>query len=560
MPVKTEEQGGKIKPSGYEQEYTPEQLSELSICMSDPVYFIKKYVKTLHPTRGVVPFKLWDYQERMIRAFLTNDRVVAMCSRQVGKSTVTAAYLLWWCCFKDDQSVLVAAHKGRAAHEIMKRFKLMYEELPWWIKPGVKINNIYSMQFDNGSFIEGQTTTETTGRGLSISYLFLDEFAYVRPGIQSDFYTSILPTLSGGGRAIITSTPNTDEDKFAQIWHSAEEIAESSRWTDVSKSNMVINEPEENYETIWEDPEMAKVQENISSSVNANIGFSRVFVHWTEHPERDESFRIKMLREGLSNEEWLREYECSFISAEATLVNPSKLLQLGARARKPMLVDKHGGEWFSAVKPNVAHAVVLDPSEGTGGSNACIQVWNIPNMEQVAEWASYDSDQLEQTRMLYRMLRKVFIDQQEDPNHSGESDIYYTVESNLGSGVISTIENEGEERFPGWLVDSRGNKRRGLLTTNRSKKDFSLQLKKLIEQDRFIPRSKGLISELKDFVKTSASYSAKPGSRDDRVMTCVLMCHLMDEIKYYEDGLEERMHVQLIKQEEYADDEVVGVY
>ena len=48
-----------------------------------------------------------------------------------------------------------------------------------------------------------------------------DEFAFVRPTIAADFWTSITPTLATGGKCIITSTPNSDEDQFAQIWKSA---------------------------------------------------------------------------------------------------------------------------------------------------------------------------------------------------------------------------------------------------------------------------------------------------------------------------------------------------
>ena len=48
-----------------------------------------------------------------------------------------------------------------------------------------------------------------------------DEFAFVRPTIATDFWTSITPTLATGGKCIITSTPNSDEDQFAQIWKAA---------------------------------------------------------------------------------------------------------------------------------------------------------------------------------------------------------------------------------------------------------------------------------------------------------------------------------------------------
>jgi hypothetical protein len=57
---------------------------------------------------------------------------------------------------------------------------------------------------------------------MSISLLYCDEFAFVQPNIAEEFWTSISPTLATGGRAIITSTPNSDEDTFATIWKQAE--------------------------------------------------------------------------------------------------------------------------------------------------------------------------------------------------------------------------------------------------------------------------------------------------------------------------------------------------
>ena len=56
---------------------------------------------------------------------------------------------------------------------------------------------------------------------MSLSLIYLDEFAFVKPRIASEFWTSISPTLSTGGKCIITSTPNSDEDQFSQIWRQA---------------------------------------------------------------------------------------------------------------------------------------------------------------------------------------------------------------------------------------------------------------------------------------------------------------------------------------------------
>lgn len=88
-------------------------------------------------------------------------------------NTVTAAgYLLWCAMFISDQTILIAAHKFTGASEIMSRIKFGYENMPDFIRAGITEYNKQSIVFDNGSKITAQTTTETTGRGMSINLLY----------------------------------------------------------------------------------------------------------------------------------------------------------------------------------------------------------------------------------------------------------------------------------------------------------------------------------------------------------------------------------------------------
>ena len=63
-----------------------------------------------------------------------------------------------------------------------------------------------------------------------------DELAFVRQTIAKEFWTSISPTLSTGGKAIITSTPNSDEDQFWEMWTDANKcIDEFGNETELEK-------------------------------------------------------------------------------------------------------------------------------------------------------------------------------------------------------------------------------------------------------------------------------------------------------------------------------------
>ncbi len=568
MPFLTEEDGGKVKPSGYEQSYTPEQLSELIICEEDPIHFIKNYVFIQHPTRGRVKFELWPFQENLINVYYGNERVIAMLSRQCGKTTTAAAYILWWSIFKTDQDVLVLSKDLDGAKEVMGRFWYAYEELPWWIKPGVKTNQVHTKIFDNNSRVRCLATTATSGRGKSPSLLYLDEFAFVRPGIAQEFWTAVYPSLSQGGRCIMTSTPNTDEDKFATIWFSANMSDLSDPWEDKMVSTRLPKgeEEEDEYETLWEDPMlaekmgMAKIDDDEEDD-DDKLGFVAYHAHWTSVPGRDERWKRKTMSEGITLDEWLREFECSFVSGDSTLISPMVLAGLRKFVKPPRFVDRWGCKWFEEIQPNMAYTVVLDPSEGIDLDDACIQVWEVPRLVQVAEWNSNQVDQIEQTKMLRRILKRIYMVQQNDPEHDGDVNIYYSVERNgLGIGILNAIELLDDSSFPGWLIDStqtsiniRGsgggneaiNRFRGLITSMSSKKRYATEFKSLVERGLFLPRSSDLISQMKTFVKKGQSWAAKEGCKDDIVMGAILMCHLVEEVRFHEPDLDERVGVDL---------------
>jgi hypothetical protein len=210
-----------IKRAFAESEYTYNEVLELERCTNDPIYFIEKYVKVQHPTRGPVPFILYDYQRHMIDVIHNNKDSIILCSRQLGKTTVVAIYLLWLTTFFEDKLAIIASKANSHAIEIMSRIKFAYEELPHWLKAGCKYYNRHSIEFDNGSIIKSEATTEKTGRGSSPSILFLDEIAFISHKIQEELWASLTPSLSTGGKFILTSTPNGDSDLYATLWRGA---------------------------------------------------------------------------------------------------------------------------------------------------------------------------------------------------------------------------------------------------------------------------------------------------------------------------------------------------
>ena len=274
---------------------TDKELPDFIKC-SDPVtgylYFMDNFFYIQHPTRGSMLYHPWPYQERLIHTYHNYRFSISLMPRQTGKSTSAAGYLLWYAMFVPDSTILVAAHKYTGAQEIMQRIRYAYENCPNHIKAGVVTYNKGSIDFDNGSRIVSATTTENTGRGLSISLLYLDEFAFVRPTIASEFWTSITPTLSTGGKAIITSTPNSDEDQFALIWKGANKCIDEYG----NETELGVN------------------------------GFRAFRAKWQEHPERDDKWAAEM-RSQLGDDRFKREMECITGDSNVTIKMPNGIIK-----------------------------------------------------------------------------------------------------------------------------------------------------------------------------------------------------------------------------------------
>jgi len=487
-----------FKKPGTKTKYTEKEIRELTRCAVDPLYFIENFIRVQHPIKGALPLQLYPYQNRIVGGIHNQKDCIILCGRQLGKTTVAAAYILWYALFNPDKTILIVANKLKQAIEIMDRIRYSYQELPDHIRDSATEYNKSSMVFSNGSRIVCRATTADAGRGLSISLLYADEFAFVRPTMAEAFWTSIQPVLSTGGKCIITSTPNNDEDIFAQLWRGA------------------INTIDEN---------------GNEQDVGLN-GFKAVKAIWSEHPERDKAWADSE-RSKLGDEKFAREHECEFISADDTLINPYALNRLRA---KPPVFTLGTVRFFKDILPDKTYIVTLDPSAGVGKDFSTIQIFEMPSMEQVGEWMHNRTPPREQVRILMNILK--FLKQKVTKLGYADSDIepniFWSFENNsYGESIISLILEIGEEQFPGTLLNEPKvaghikQYRRGLHTTNRNKVAACTKLKTFIDTDRMKINSPGLIYQLKNFVSIGVSFAGKPGINDDLVMATIIAIRVM---------------------------------
>ena len=500
-----------VKKAFAKQRYTLEEVKHLEACMDPvdgPLYFCKNFLKIQHPVRGAIKFEPYEYQERLIRSYHNYKQSIGMLPRQMGKTTCATGYLLWYTMFVPECQVLIAAHKYEGAQDIMNRYRFGYENLPDFVRAGVHSYNRNTIEYDNGARIQATTTTENTGRGKSLSLIYCDEFAFVQPPEKAkEFWTALSPTLSTGGKCIITSTPNSDEDQFALIW------------TEANK----------------------KFDDHGNEQELGSNGFHSFFAHWSEHPDRDEKW-AEVERSKIGADRFRREFDCEFLIFDETLVNAVKLAEMSG---VDPVMTMGQTRWYKDIDPKATYLVALDPSLGTGGDYAAIQVYEMPSMVQVAEWRHNLTPIQAQIRHL-REINKYITER--GIELGGTPQIYYSVENNtLGEAALVVISDIGEDQIHGLFLSEPIRKghvrkfRKGFNTTHRTKITACSRLKNLVESNKMTIKSKPLISELKTFVATGIGFNAKTGEHDDLVSSTLLAIRMAAVLADWDPKIYEKM-------------------
>ena len=264
-----------------------DKLREIKKCAIDPIYFIRNYVYINTKDNGMQLFDLYDFQEAALKRFLKYRFNINKWSRQVGKSTVVRGFILWWGIFHKDQLIAMIGNKLSLAKEQMQQLRDSYSRLPVWLQPGVKLWNKTSIQFSNNSRIIVSSSSPDNIRGFSINLLYLDEFAFLRPNLATEFIASVMPSISSGKttRCIITSTPNS-MNHFYDMWQTS------------------LDEPQA-------EEELQKGNNNL---------YVRSVVTWDQVPGRTEEWaNAEKLKIG--DQRFRQEYECEFVGSGITLID-----------------------------------------------------------------------------------------------------------------------------------------------------------------------------------------------------------------------------------------------
>ncbi len=133
----------------------------------DIVWWAEQFFHIITLDKGLTKIKLYDKQKGLLKHITDNNRIVTLASRQTGKSTTYTIFCLWYATLFADKKIMICANKLATAIEIMDRIRKAYENLPFYIKPGILTYNKGAIEFANGSSIRACSTSSSASRGSS---------------------------------------------------------------------------------------------------------------------------------------------------------------------------------------------------------------------------------------------------------------------------------------------------------------------------------------------------------------------------------------------------------
>jgi hypothetical protein len=458
-------------------EYTQEQIEEVIKCSKDINYFIKTYTKIINLDKGLINFEMYPFQEDMSRTIADNRFTVIKTCRQAGKTTTSAAVILWHAIFNDSYTIAILANKLSTAREILSRVQRGYENLPKWLQQGVVTWNKTNIELENGSQIIAASTASSAIRGFSINFLYLDEFAFVPRNIQDDFFTSVYPTIISGTntKVVITSTPN-GFDLFYKIW---------------------IN------------------------SVEGRNEYANFSVSWWDVPGRDDEWREKTIA-NTSEDQFRQEFEAEFLGSANTLISPNVLRSLTFTT--PISSHYEGSlTVYKEPEKGGVYFCIVDTSRGVGMDASAFVVIDVSSVpyEVVACYKNNIIDPLVYPDVIHNVVKnynEAYTLVEINDNGQQIADILHH-DYEYEHIIFTSVKGRAGQVIGGGFSSSV---QRGVRTTKQVKRIGCSNAKTMIEKEKIKLHDFNLINELSTFIQKGTSYEADIGSHDDLIMCVVL--------------------------------------
>ncbi len=472
-----------LKKVNIPQQFTKEEIIEFTKCQQDPIYFMEKHMKIVSLDEGLVPFKMFGFQKKIVKTIDENRFTICKLPRQSGKSTTTIAYLLHYAIFNPNSNIAILANKSSTARDILGRLQLAYENLPKYIQQGVINWNKGNIELENKSTIIAAATSSSAIRGGSFNIIFLDEFAFVPANIAEMFFSSVYPTISSGKKTkmIIVSTPH-GMNQFYKLWVDA---------------------------------------------TNKRNDYVPIEVHWSEVPGRDEKWKEMTIR-NTSEAQFQQEFECEFLGSVDTLIAPVKIKQTPYMTP---IQSKGGVDMFEKPVEGRQYVCTVDVSRGVDKDYSAFLVFDVSKMPYrvVAKYRSQEIKPILFPHIIDRVAKaynkaEILVETNDIGQQIAES-LNYELEY---PSLLMTTQKGRAGQILGAGYSGRGSGF-GVRMTKQIKRIGCANIKSLIEGDKMVINDFHIIEEMSTFARRGNSWQAEEGCNDDLMMCLVIFGWLSNQ-------------------------------
>lgn len=455
-----------------------QQVEEIVRAGQDPIYFMNTYVMIQHPVRGLIKFNTYPFQDDCVKAFEDHRMNIVLKSRQLGLSTVAAAYAVWLAIFRQDKNILVIATKLATAMTFIRKVKVIIQNLPEWIVITKWDMTKTSMICTNGSSITAVPTSPDAGRSEALSLLICDEAAFIED--FDDIWAGLQPTMSTGGNAIILSTPNGVGGQYYKLWCEANLDRDDGQGT--------LN------------------------------GFNPIKLPWDVHPEHDEKW-FKNETRNLPKRKVSQEYICAFETSGDTFISIDDLEKVRFNIRPPLHKRGHQGNvWvWSGPKHDSRYVLSADVSRGDANDFSAFHVIDYDTCEVAVEYlGKLAPDKL---AALLNEIGREYNNACIAPENNtyGWFVIKYLIETHEYPNIFYDTD---EDPFTTYVAHEEKNA--GFNTNARTRDQILTKLEEMIRNDVLQTMSERLYSQLMTFIMSGNKAKAMRDSHDDLVMSIAI--------------------------------------
>ena len=460
------------------------QISEIIKCGKDPVYFFNSHLKIQHPVRGLIKFDTYPFQDECVESFLEERFNIILKSRQLGMSTLVAAYAVWLTLFQRDKNVLIIATKLSIAQNFITKVKTMIRSLPkWLVLPEIVTNNKQLIEFNHGSTIKAIPTSEDAGRSEALSLLIIDEAAFVRN--FDELWMGLYPTISTGGRVIILSTPNGVGGQYYKLY------------TDADAG---LNE------------------------------FNAIKIPWDAHPERDHEWFEKTTK-NLSDRQISQEYLCDFASSGETFLSARDIEWIRHIAIPPKERAGHDMNVWIWKYPLSEHNYIItaDIARGDSKDFSTFHIIDVNEGECVAEYkGKIPPDRFAEMLHEYGMKYNKALLCPENNSYG-----YATILKLKELQYPNLYHKKRKSIFLGGYIPPNDTDLAGFTTSGKTRNLILAKLEEVLRNKQIAVYSTRFYEELKTFTWTGNKAQAMKGYNDDLVISFAIAAWLYDSSSEY---------------------------